>query len=88
MPARHSASRVLVCLVLITAPTLTACGQTHSGLRPGPAGTIEALREKQEAAQQSIEAEGRRQARQAKAQQQAIRTEAEREADDRPANVR
>jgi hypothetical protein len=71
------AALAFVLLVL----ALGACGgRSHSARPHGAPGQIEKLREQQEAAQEKIEAEGRRHAREVERERAATLREAEREA--------
>jgi hypothetical protein len=79
MPLRR-ASRILLVAALVSAPAVSACGQSKPPPRShGPPGKIEALREAQERAQKQIEAEGLESARRVQREREAIRAEAEHE---------
>jgi hypothetical protein len=82
MPLRR-ASRIVLVAALISAPAVSACGQSKPPPRSqGPPGKIEALREAQEREQKQIEAEGHQSARRVQREREAMRVEAEHERDE------
>jgi hypothetical protein len=82
MPWRR-ASRIVLVAALVSAPAVSACGESHRPPRSqGSPGKIEALREAQERAQKQIEAQALVSARRVQRERDAIRVEAERERDE------